>query len=657
MYDILGKIFRNYRIFDFGAASQAVDLPASPDNKEKYAFLSRHVNILTLFSIFGFVCITLSTFRLFSQREWMYPLFILLAYTVIYFLVSVKINLFPKDFDHKSHQKMVKAWAPANYPSVDVFLPTCGEKIDILANTWQGVLEMQRAYPGQVKVHCLDDAHSADVESLAEAFMFQYYARPNKGWFKKAGNLRHGFERTDGDFIAIFDADFRPRHDFLNELLPYFDKQPRLGIVQSPQYFGFSNSQNWLERGAGAVQELFYRVVQVSRQSHDGAICVGSNALYRRAALNEIGGTALIEHSEDVHTGFELRNKGWNLLYVPLVLAKGLCPSELKSFFKQQYRWCMGSMSLMTSQKFWETKLPINSRLCFATGFFYYIHTAIYAMFTPVIPLIMLFVLPEEIRAANYLLIFPSFLYMHVILPRWHKVPYGIEAASVRVVYGWAHLMALKDKIFGTAMEWQPTGVVSQKKDNSYLIFRSSVFIFNFIPAIIWVAGSLYFMATWSVLDFTPIFLLGLYYLFVVLKIVAFKLPAESAVPEDTTLELHLRVPNRVPMDNLWANSISKPEFLQPGYSMPNTAPQFVRSVAHSVSAANAPSEWVSDSSQLEFQLSTMKRTIGSSTKERHRLRLVRNGEFVSFRPKKAFVLEWHARVDLNAPEQIMDSA
>ena len=117
---------------------------------------------------------------------------------------------------------------------------------------------------------------------------------------------------------------------------------------------------------------------------------MGSNAIYRRTALTEIGGTALIEHSEDVHTGFKLRKKNWHLLYVPLVLAKGLCPSELKAFFKQQYRWCMGSMSLLSSKEFWQTKLPVKSRMCYGCGFMYYIHTAVYALFTPVIPLIML---------------------------------------------------------------------------------------------------------------------------------------------------------------------------------------------------------------------------------------------------------------------------
>ena len=79
-----------------------------------------------------------------------------------------------------------------------------------------------------------------------------------------------------------------------------------------------------MERGAGAVQELFYRVVQVFRDRLGGAICVGSCGLYRRAALDSTGGTTLIEHSEDVHTGLDLYRQGWNLRYLPIALATGI---------------------------------------------------------------------------------------------------------------------------------------------------------------------------------------------------------------------------------------------------------------------------------------------------------------------------------------------
>lgn len=479
---------------------------------------------LVAISIFGFACITLSVFRLATENLWLMPLLLLLAYTVTYFVISQLIYLTSRDFSVDEHRAMVGSWRPVVYPSVDIFLPTCGEPLDVLVNTWRGVHDIVQSYPGVVNVMCLDDARSRDARLVAQRFGFQYHSRPDRGWFKKAGNLRYGFERSNGEFIVIFDADFRPREDFLKELMPYFYADRSVGIVQTPQYFEVLPKHNWIERGAGAVQELFYRAVQTSRQDSGGAICVGSNAIYRRAALEETGGTALIEHSEDVHTGFNLRMAGWNLKYVPLVLAKGLCPSDLESFFKQQYRWCMGSMSLLTSRKFWTTKLPLRTRLCYLSGFMYYIHTAIYAVLTPMIPLIMIFAIPEQIKLANYLLILPSFIYMHVFFPLWHRVQYGIEAASIRTVYGWAHLIAISDKLLQSAMEWQPTGATARKKNPRYQIFRLGVVFFNLVPALLWIGGALSHIATSAEpLHFVPILVLGIYYFFMVLKITVYR--------------------------------------------------------------------------------------------------------------------------------------
>ena len=121
--------------------------------------------------------------------------------------------------------------------------------------------------------------------------------------------------------------DFVPRQDFLKELLPYFDS-PNVGIVQSPQYFDTSASMNWIERTAGATQEFFYRFIQPSRDKHSAAVCVGSSAVYRRSALEMVGGFPEIDHSEDIYTGFLLGQIGYVTKYVPTVVSKGVCPDN-----------------------------------------------------------------------------------------------------------------------------------------------------------------------------------------------------------------------------------------------------------------------------------------------------------------------------------------
>ena len=182
-----------------------------------------------------------------------------------------------------------------------------------------------------------DDGDRSEVLELATQFGFHYIVRPNRGDPKKAGSLQYAFARTSGDYIVILDADFCPRPDFLRYLVPYFD-DPTIGIVQSPQYFDSGENLNWIERTAGATQELFYRWILPSRDRFDAAVCVGTCALYRREALAAAGGFAQIEHSEDIHTGLQLMEAGYRTRYVPAVVANGLCPSDMAGFLNQQYR-------------------------------------------------------------------------------------------------------------------------------------------------------------------------------------------------------------------------------------------------------------------------------------------------------------------------------
>jgi cellulose synthase (UDP-forming) len=490
-------------------------LPLPPTDREKYAYAKRHLWVLTLSSLVSFCCLVASQFKLAQSTPWMWLYMPLLIFTVLYYLVSLRVNALTRDFDVKAHKALVRDWHPEVYPSVDVFLPVCGEPIEVLHNTWAHVRAMADHYPGICVPFVLDDGASPELEAMAADFGFRYGTRPNRGWFKKAGNLHFGFEQSDGEFILILDADFTPRADLLEELVPYLHGDENIGIVQSPQFFRVNDSQNWIERGAGAVQELFYRSVQISRQGSDGAICVGSCAIYRRAALDTNGGTTLIEHSEDVHTGFDLRRLGWDLRYVPVPVATGVCPDSAGAFFNQQYRWCSGSMSLLGSRKFREAKIKFSSRMCYMSGFFYYIHTALFTFAAPVIPIVLLLTMPDKLRVENLLLVVPSLLYTTIIFPMWHRAPYRLEAWAARMMYGWAHVFAIWDILRKNRMGWQPTGSSGAKK-NKTRRFWVGMWVWGGGTALVWVAAAVYRMFTMYPPNFALVLSSGLFYAVVV---------------------------------------------------------------------------------------------------------------------------------------------
>jgi cellulose synthase (UDP-forming) len=353
------------------------------------------------------------------------------------------------------HLATVELWRPDEYPSVDIFLPSAGENVDVLANTFYYVGQIR--WPGAKTVYVLDDKGSREVEELAESYGYTYLARLSND-FKKAGNLQYAYERSSGDHIVIFDADFVPRDDFLHELLPYMDDE-WTGIVQSPQFFSTEQSMDWLERTASATQEMFYRFIQPSRDAVGAAICVGTSAVYRRKAINEIGGFPLIGHSEDLFTGVLMHRRGYRLQYVPAVLSRGQCPDNLHQFISQQYRWAEGSLAMLQDPAFHtERSMTFNQRLSFWAGFLYYITTAMNALLAPVALLVMAFFFPQNIQPINMLPLVGVVLLWTAVMPLVSKTRWRFDVLRVQTIYGFAHLFCIMDSIKGRVSQWIPTG-------------------------------------------------------------------------------------------------------------------------------------------------------------------------------------------------------
>ncbi len=404
----------------------------------------------------------------------------LLLLMTIYHFVSFGINLFFKQFDLNLHHQLVKSikskWNKNNAPCVDIFLPICGEKIEVLQNTWHHVSKLD--YPN-FKAYVLDDSkiNTAEHKALAESYNFTYVERPNKGEMKKAGNLKYSYERTSGEYIVIFDADFAPHTDFINETIPYLISDKKIGILQTPQFFDTTtemHNRSMVEYGASYVQEDFYRVIQVSRDRLGGTLCCGSNAVYRREALDMIGGTVQIEHSEDAHTGFSLASLGWKIKYIPVVLAKGLCPDDLHNYFHQQHRWCSGSMSLMLTKKFWQSKLSFKQKLCYISGFMYYLHHPIGLLLSFQL-FISIYLFNDSISILNAYPFYPFLIFSFIILP-WFRLPkfrIGSLFSSFTQLYAYSH--AVFTGLVGKNVGWIPTN--ARTKSVSSAFNQTTVFI------------------------------------------------------------------------------------------------------------------------------------------------------------------------------------
>lgn len=380
------------------------------------------------------------------------PTMILLS---LYHLSSFCLNLFYRQFDLKNHLDLLKSFH--DRPSVDIFLPICGEEISVLQNTWKHV---QRILYNNKKVYVLDDSKikCEKHKKLAEEFGFHYFERPNKGEMKKAGNLKYAYERTNGDFIVIFDADFAPHPDFIIETLPYM-RDRSIGIVQTPQYFELSKEsyqQSHIAYNAAFAEEPFYRFIQVTRSRFGGTICCGSNAVYRRSALQAIGGPYQIDYSEDAHTGFAMTSIGYRVLFVPVLLAIGLCPDNQYTFFHQQHRWCMGSMRLMLSKHFWKANISWQIKFCFITGFMFYLHHPLIILFSFQL-FWTLFLYNEYIPLGNSLLYYPHLVFAIVYLWLFPVARLRIGYFGILIARTYAYSHAVKTALLKKSVGWIST--------------------------------------------------------------------------------------------------------------------------------------------------------------------------------------------------------
>jgi len=485
-----------------GAMEHSVGAPRAPSDAERVLYVNPDNRVLVVTQFLAWSTLSLALLLFSFNSAWLVPFTAWVVLGVAYFSLSFLANTTRRRFDLAAHDEFVARLRLRPQPSVDVFLPNCGEPLAVLANAFAQVAALR--HRGRLRIYCLDDAGRPEVEELAARFGFTYLCRPDRGVFKKAGNLRYAYLRTDGDFIVIFDADFCPRRDFLIETLPYALADPRVGIVQTPQYFETSDSRGWLENGAASVQEFFYRWVMTARDARHSPICVGTNAVYRRSALVETDGGALVPNSEDVHTGFDLMCKGYRTKYIPVVLAKGLCPHTLESFFNQQHRWCSGSMSLLFSRKFWHAPIGLRARLTFLAGMTYFLYTALAVLMAPLPAILLVCLFPGQVRWSNYLLLIPALVQSYVLLPLWHRAPYGLDAQRTKIVYAWAHLFAFADRLAARPLSWSPTGGLVGRRSRRLPLVRAALVGWPLCALVAVIAGSAAHMTSLLDVNYWP---------------------------------------------------------------------------------------------------------------------------------------------------------
>jgi cellulose synthase (UDP-forming) len=263
---------------------------------------------------------------------------------------------------------------PASWPTVDVYIPTYNESLEIVQDTVLAALGMD--YPrDRFRVYLLDDGRRPAFKAFAEMAGATYLTRPdNLG--AKAGNLNHALDKTDAELVCIFDCDHIPTRAFLQMTVGWFQEDSRLALLQTPHHF---YSPDPVQRNLQTVKDipgegdLFYGVVQPGNDLWNAAFFCGSCAVLRRSALNQTHGFAHETVTEDAHTALKLQRMGWNTAFLEVRLSAGLATERLALHIGQRIRWARGMTQIFRIDNPLMGKgLSWSQRLCYLNAMLHF---------------------------------------------------------------------------------------------------------------------------------------------------------------------------------------------------------------------------------------------------------------------------------------------
>jgi cellulose synthase (UDP-forming) len=280
---------------------------------------------------------------------WVWLVFIveLLAFSDVVLFLILMSRYVDRSLETDELGKIFFSRDERELPTVDVFIPTYNEPLDVLERTIVGALSLD--YPAEkLKVYVLDDQRRDWLKTFCEEKNAIHVTRSNNV-HAKAGNMNNGLQVSSGEFIAVFDADFVPYRHFLRRTLPFFSDES-IGIVQTPQHFFNADpvqTNLGLENIWPDEQRLFFDEIAPSRDGWDVSFCCGSCSIARRKAIDAIGGFPTESITEDLLTTLSMLNKGYKTRYLNERLSMGLAAENLTAYFVQRERWCQGGIQTL----------------------------------------------------------------------------------------------------------------------------------------------------------------------------------------------------------------------------------------------------------------------------------------------------------------------
>ena len=255
------------------------------------------------------------------------------------------------------------------YPVVTVQLPIFNEMY-VVRRLIEAACAM--IYPKEkLEIQVLDDSTDQTLEIAASCvekyrrhgYDIKHIRRGSREGFK-AGALKEGLRTARGEFIAIFDADFVPRSDFLLKTVPHLLSDRRVGMVQT-RWEHINSEYSLLTRAQAMALDGHFVIEQAVRNSVGFFINFnGTAGVWRRECIEDAGGWQADTLTEDLDLSYRAQLRGWKFKYLNHVTSPAELPSEINALKSQQFRWTKGAIE--TARKVlpdvWKSGLPFKTK-------------------------------------------------------------------------------------------------------------------------------------------------------------------------------------------------------------------------------------------------------------------------------------------------------
>jgi cellulose synthase/poly-beta-1,6-N-acetylglucosamine synthase-like glycosyltransferase len=272
-----------------------------------------------------------------------------LALILIFMYALAQLNLL---FNYMSAQKKedtcpkLNLENPEEVPYVTIQLPVYNE-LYVMERLLDNISLLE--YPeGKWEIQVLDDSTDESVSSTAaqieklqqKGLNIQHIRRTNRQGFK-AGALKEGLKIAKGEFIAIFDADFLPKKDWLLQTVPYF-KNPEVGVVQT-RWGHINRNYSTLTKVQAFALDAHFTLEQVGRNSKGHFINFnGTAGIWRKQCILDAGNWEGDTLTEDLDLSYRAQLKQWKFKYLEDVETPAELPVIISAARSQQFRWNKG---------------------------------------------------------------------------------------------------------------------------------------------------------------------------------------------------------------------------------------------------------------------------------------------------------------------------